>query len=376
VSVSSDRECCKTISYLKFEMNQTPVTLEVLSKLQPIGQLDEKSLASLLPLCRIEQFQRGSDPLSAQCWDGRVMYLVKGQLRVDSSGGGMDILVGGYELALMPVRSDGHRPARTKAITDIEVLSIDEEPLDIVVTWDQVAQKSESSVSDRTSTTEWRRMSGLFTMENLTLGALAELPTANIDTLLQQFESVSVNRGDVVVRQGDFGDYYYLIERGRCVVTRQIAGASVALAELREGDVFGEEALLADSVRNATVTMKTDGALLRLAKDAFIRMLREPLIKRVSFTEANRRVEDGAVWVDVRFPAEFQTNGLPNAINIPLNDIRQASTVLDQEQKYVVYCQTGRRSAAAAFLLSQRGIHAMLLEGGLKAMSEKRESEI
>lgn len=357
-------------------MSQTQVTLEELSRLQPIGQLDEKSLAGLVPLCQVERFERGSDPLVARNWDGKVMYLVKGQLRVDAPSGGMDIIVGGYDQALMPVRSDGHRPARTKAITDIEVLSIDEEPLDIVVTWDQVAQKSEPALTDRTSTTEWRRMSGLFTMENLTLGALAELPAANIDTLLQQFESVSVNRDDVIVRQGDFGDYYYLIERGRCVVTRQIAGTSVTLAELREGDVFGEEALLADSVRNATVTMKTDGALLRLAKDAFIRMLREPLIKRVQFAEASRRVRDGAIWVDVRFPAEFQTNGLPNAINIPLNDIRQASSVLDHEQQYIVYCQTGRRSAAAAFLLSQRGIHAMLLEGGLKAMSEKRESEI
>ena len=357
-------------------MSEMSATLEVLSRLQPLCQLDDKSLSGLIPLCRIERFERNADPLLAKNWAGRVMYLTKGQLRVDAVEGGMDILVGGFDRALLPVVSDGHRPARTKAITDIEVLSLDEEPLDILVTWDQVAQKSQQSATDRTSTTEWRRMSGLFTMENLTLGALAELPAANIDALLQQFESVSVHRDDVIVQQGDLGDYYYLIERGRCIVTRQIAGTSVELAELREGDVFGEEALLADSVRNATVAMKTDGALLRLAKDAFIRMLREPLMKRVDFADASRRVRDGALWVDVRFPAEFQANGLPNAINIPLNDIRQASSVLDDKQQYVVYCQTGRRSAAAAFLLSQRGIHALLLEGGLKAMSDKREPEI
>ena len=139
--------------------------------------------------------------------------------------------------------------------------------------------------------------------------------------------------------------------------------------------MFGEEALLADSVRNATVTMKTDGALLRLAKAAFLKMLREPLMKRVDFAQAQKKVAGGAIWIDVRFPAEFQTNGLPNAINIPLNDIRQATAGLDHKQQYVVYCQTGRRSAAAAFLLAQRGINALLLEGGLKAMSDKRELE-
>ena len=356
-------------------MNALPENLEALSRLQPLGQLDEKNLRGLLPLCRYDRFNRNVDPLREGDWAGRVMYLTKGQLRVDAADGGMDILVGGYERALFPVVSDVSHPSGSKALTDIEVLSLEEEPLDILVTWDQVAQKSGLS-TDESTTTEWRRMSGLFTMENLTLGALAELPTANIDTLLQQFESVPVSRGDVIIKQGDFGDYYFLIERGRCKVSRQIAGTSVDLAELKEGDVFGEEALLADSVRNATVTMKTDGALLRLAKDAFIKMLREPLMRRIDFTEARQKITEGAIWVDVRFPAEFQTNGFPNAINIPLNDIRQASTVLDSKQHYIVYCQTGRRSAAAAFLLSQRGINAMLLEGGLKAMSDKRESGI
>lgn len=349
--------------------------LEMLSRLQPLAQLDEKNLSGLLPLCRHQTFARNLDPLREFNWAGRLMYLTKGQLRVDSATGGMDILVGGYEKALYPIVAEGHRPAATRAITDIEVISLDEEPLDILVTWDQVAQKSAYAHAVSTSTTEWRRMSGLFTMENLTLGALSELPAANIDNLLQQFESIPVHRGDVIVKQGDVGDYYYLIERGRCKVTRQIAGTAVELAELKEGDVFGEEALLADSVRNATVTMKTDGALLRLAKAAFLKMLREPLMKRVDFAQAQKKVAGGAIWIDVRFPAEFQTNGLPNAINIPLNDIRQATAGLDHKQQYVVYCQTGRRSAAAAFLLAQRGINALLLEGGLKAMSDKRELE-
>ncbi|MBK9625794.1 MAG: cyclic nucleotide-binding domain-containing protein [Rhodocyclaceae bacterium] len=357
-------------------MNALPANLEVLSRLQPLSQLDEKNLRGLLPLCRYDKFNRNQNPLRESDWSGRVMYLTKGQLRVDAADGGMDILVGGYEKALSPIVSDGHTPAGSKALTDIEVLSLEEEPLDILVTWDQVAQKSGHSSDQNTSTTEWRRMSGLFTMENLTLGALSALPAANIDMLLQQFESIAVRRDEVIIQQGDLGDYYFLIERGRCKVSRQVAGTSVELAELKEGDVFGEEALLADSVRNATVTMKTDGALLRLAKDAFLKMLREPLMKRIDFAAAKQKIADGAIWVDVRFPAEFQTNGLPNAINIPLNDIRQVTSVLDNKRTYVVYCQTGRRSAAAAFLLSQRGINALLLDGGLKAISDKRELEI
>jgi CRP-like cAMP-binding protein len=52
-----------------------------------------------------------------------------------------------------------------------------------------------------------------------------------------------------------------------------VAGSSVQLAELKEGDAFGEEALVADTVRNATVVMKTDGMLLRLSKQDFNELL-------------------------------------------------------------------------------------------------------
>ena len=76
----------------------------------------------------------------------------------------------------------------------------------------------------------------------------------------------------------------------------------------------------------------------------------------------------------MRFPAEYQGDGYPGAINIPLNDIRQASTALDPGKEYIVYCQTGRRSSAAAFLLSQRGLQATLLEGGMRARAGALES--
>jgi rhodanese-related sulfurtransferase len=58
---------------------------------------------------------------------------------------------------------------------------------------------------------------------------------------------------------------------------------------------------------------------------------------------------------------------LPGAVNVPLSEIRNAIGLLDREREYVVYCQSGRRSSAAAFLLSQRGYRASWLEDGLAA---------
>ena len=86
----------------------------------------------------------------------------------------------------------------------------------------------------------------------------------------------------------------------------------------------------------------------------------------MSRAEAEARVAAGATWIDVRYTSEYQHNRLPGALNVPLAEIRNAIGVLDRSREYVVYCQSGRRSSAAAFLLSQHGYTAAWLEGGLQ----------
>lgn len=350
-----------------------PVTTDLLACLQPLKSLGSEGLRELLPICRSHAFARATDPFRATNWSGQVVYLVHGQLLVTMPDGTSRVLVGCHDLGASPVAGSGKAPVSSKAITDVELLSLEEDTLDIVVTWNQLATPSEA-IEDRADQTDWRMMSGMFAVNNLTVGAFAALPPANIQALLAKFTRIPAKRGDVIIKQGDPGDYYYLIESGRCRVSRLVAGSPVQLAELKEGDAFGEEALVADTVRNATVSMSTDGMLLRLSKQDFNQMLRAPLLQKLTGEEARRRVDAGATWIDVRFPAEYQSDGYPGAINIPLNDIRQASAGLDVSKEYIVYCQTGRRSSAAAFLLSQRGLHAALLDGGMRACAGAMES--
>ena len=351
----------------------TTVSVDLLATLQPLMSLGIKSLSELLPLCRTHIFTRTTDPFSTTDWSGQVVYLVQGQLLVKLLDGPSRVLVGGHDLAVAPVARGGNTPRFSKAITDVELLSLEEDPLDIVVTWNQLANSSHLE-KDRSDKTDWRMMSSMFAVDNLTVGAFASLPPANIQALLGKFVRVPARRGETIISQGDPGDYYYLIESGRCKISRMVAGASVQLAEIKEGDAFGEEALVADTVRNATVVMNTDGMLLRLSKQDFTQLLLSPLLQKVAGEEAERRIAEGAQWIDVRFPAEYQSDGYPGAINIPLNDIRPASAALDPAIEYIVYCQTGRRSSAAAFLLSQRGLHATLLDGGMRAHAGILES--
>src|SRR2546423_12581223 len=112
--------------------------------------------------------------------------------------------------------------------------------------------------------------------------------------------------------------------------------------------------------------------VLRIARQHFNELLREPLLHRVAFVNAADKVRRGAVWLDVRYPSEYQYDKLPGAINVPLAEVRNMFAVLDRSRDYVAYCQSGRRSAAAAFLFAQRGFRVSLLEGGLKHAAERR----
>ena len=98
--------------------------------------------------------------------------------------------------------------------------------------------------------------------------------------------------------------------------------------------------------------------------DALQQRLAQQLLE-IALAEAAEKVRRGALWLDVRYPSEYQYDKLPGAINVPVNEVRNMFAVLDRSKEYIVYCQSGRRSSAAAFLFAQHGFRACLLEGGL-----------
>ena len=342
------------------------VYLDVLHRLEPICALSPARLAELAALCQIETYVLGESV--AGTWGAeQAVYLLAGELVLRLGDSSTAVLVGGTEAARWPITRLYPDVLSAKAITDAELVRIDDDMLDILMTWDQLS--AIASTPPSSGGTDRFLLSGAFRVQSLTAGALSRLPAASIDELFRRFERVRVKAGQIIVSEGEAGDFYYVIESGRCAVTRQVGGVEMPLAELKTGDAFGEEALVAECTRNATIRMKSAGVLLRLDKNDFVELLREPLLKRVSRTTAEKLVHEGALWLDVRYPAEYRRDRLPDAINVPLGEIRHALGVLDNARSYVVYCDSGRRSSAAAFLLSQHGYRASCLKGGLRGES-------
>ena len=342
-------------------------TPQQLAALAPLAGLSAERLAELAEVAQTERVQRGSDPLAGRLQGGHSVFLLAGEVLLALQGGGTLVVVGGSEDTRHALNRRKEKLARAKAITDVELLIIDDDLLDILATWDQVAASDPEGTIARLRG-DPMRSSGPFSLGSLRAGIFAQLPAARIDDLLRRFERVKVARGDTVIREGDEGDFYYLIESGRFQVGRLVGGAEVMLAELKAGDAFGEEALVSEAKRNASVTALAAGYLLRLNRNHFNEMLREPLLRRIGYDDASERVRRGALWLDVRYPSEYQYDKLPGAINVPLAEVRNMFAVLDRSKDYIAYCQSGRRSAAAAFLFAQRGFKVWLLQGGLKAV--------
>jgi rhodanese-related sulfurtransferase len=70
--------------------------------------------------------------------------------------------------------------------------------------------------------------------------------------------------------------------------------------------------------------------------------------------------------VDVRTPEEFAGGHFPNAINIPVDDLRARSGEIPADRQIAVYCQVGQRGYLATRILRQRGFNAVNVGGGYK----------
>ncbi|MFO8024292.1 cyclic nucleotide-binding domain-containing protein [Thiohalophilus sp.] len=355
-------------------MNDKPVlTIEVLKKYEPIASLSAERLEELLSLLTLDSPGIGVSLFREGDIDNQTVYLLDGDIQLSSSDGTISkVITARDDEARYPLVDGQPRQATATALTRGHVILIENSILDYMMMWDQMA------VSEDRDSRPVQTMTPPVEQENPApeggrswirkvrhIMAFESMPPANIKQLLERMQPLDVRAGDRIVEQGESGDYYYVLTEGEAQVTR-----TVRLANLEAGSSFGEEALLSGGKRNASVTMETDGQVMRLAKQDFDALLKEPLLARLSPDESRLRVARGARWLDVRHSREYRHSRMPHAINVPLHELRMRLDELDKEIEYICYCTTGKRSSAAAFLLVQNGFKASVLNGGIQVMPQ------
>jgi len=342
-------------------MTAEQLTEELLKRFSPLDGLKRDNLTALVGKVQIRELSPGQFLFKEGDTEKRTLYVVSGTLELVDQSEVVDTVEGGSDASRNPVAAFFPRRVSGRARDRVQYLAIDSDLLDVMLTWDQTGSYEVSELQGGADGgDDW-----MTTM--LQAKAFHKIPPANIQAIFMRMQKILYQPGDVIVKQGTDGDYFYVLTQGKCLVTREtpLNKEGIRLAELTVGDTFGEEALISEAKRNATVTMLQEGSVMRLGKDDFRKLLNEPMLDWVSFSEGEEIAQNGGQWLDVRLPSEFENHHIQDAINIPLYFIRLKINTLDKDTKYVLCCDTGRRSSAGAYILSERGFQTYVLRDGI-----------
>ncbi|HEX9138804.1 MAG TPA: cyclic nucleotide-binding domain-containing protein [Steroidobacteraceae bacterium] len=334
----------------------------LLKKFTPFDALKEKNLREFALKTQVQTLGRGRQLIKQGDRDNKSYFLVSGSVELRINDRLVGVIKAGTAEARTALSPTTPRQCAVRTVDDIQYFCLENESLDALVTWDKTGffEVAELKESGNEGVSDWQTAL-------LQTPALHRIPPANIQTIFMRMQRVNHRAGEVVIKQGSEGDYFYVIAAGKCIVRREtpLQKDGLKLAELESGMYFGEEALITGARRNATVAMLTDGAVMRLNKADFLELLYEPQVRWVDYAKAQDLVAKGARWLDVRVPGEQPRRQIPDAINLPLQVLRLKMAALASNIPYVIYCDTGRMASAAAFLMTERGYKAYVLKGGL-----------
>ncbi len=347
-------------------MTENPTSLDVgrhydrIRSLEPLSRLDRNSQDSLISSAQLVNFAEGETVYAEGAKDDFANYLLDGLVEVLWRGRQLRLIDARDRAAVQALDPPGPKRFTVKARRHSTVIRIRRSDLQAKLRSAEFATKVSGLRHDiEGGDSKWAP----WKMSMLRSPLLRGLTMPQLREVVAHLERVPVTADQVIIRQDEPGDYYYIIDEGRAVVTRVLpsGGPAVHVADLGIGEAFGEAALITGAARNATVTMRTGGYLLRLEAGDFRTLIQTPLLRPISFADARNMIARGGAWVDVRTSEQFSAGALSEAMNLPLDQLREESSALPRKRQYVVCSDDPGASAVGALLLTQRGFVAAYL---------------
>ena len=337
-----------------------PLLHDQLRSLIPLNALSPRRVQELRDQLTPRPLLAGELLFGDDTETGSSYFLLAGALSMQGPDGEQRRMVAGSPESCHAFNA-GTRLSNVRALEDSSVLALDSAQLCRLLSWHQANADLLLELATVGELTDW--------LEELLENPLfAKVPPENVRDMLNKIESIELPAGHVLLREGEVGDCCYFLKSGRAEVMTGFGNEGQVVAELDVGACFGEEALLTERPRNATVTLLEDACVLRLARQDFIALLKAPVVAELNLAEASDLIVRGAQWLDVRLLDEYQHGHAPQALNMPLHLLRLKVRLLKQDRIYLCYCDSGKRSASAVFLLTQLGFTAYSLRDGLDAL--------
>ena len=339
---------------------------QILRNLIPLSTLSAPRFKKLCSASSVELGQKGSLLFRQGDSKNEFVYLLSGKVSLQAGDVEMDVIEGGTEASRFAIAHQIPRKVNAVAKTKIQFIRVDSS---LIYSQEQGVSKSQTSPGYEVSDLPGESSDDWMT-ELLKSPIFERLPASNLQKVIMGLEEVPVIQGEEIFRQGDTGDYYYIIKSGQCTLTRKpnAHAKEITLAKLKTCDSFGEDALISNQPRNVSITMLTKGVILRLKKEKFLTLIKEPVIRYVNSHAIQNTVEQGGILIDLRSPDNFENFHLPDSKNIPFFSLRMQMHNFDTDFKPILVCDDGNTSQAAAFLLLREGFEAKVLRGGLKGL--------
>lgn len=337
-----------------------PLLPDLFHRLVPLNTLSPHQLQLLRQRLEHRALATGESLFDKAQPSGLSYFLLSGRLAICGPEGESFVVAGSPE-SCHPLAANT-RLYSARAVEAATVLCIDSAQLDQLVSCHHAKADLLLELATAGELTDW--------LEALLENPLfAKVPPVNVRDMLGRLSPIDLPAGYVLLREGEAGECCYFLKSGRAEVVTGHGRDGQVVAELEVGACFGEEALITDNPRNATVTLIEDGCVLKLAREDFLALLKAPVVDELGLEEASVLVANGAQWLDVRLLEEYEQGHAEQALNMPLHLLRLKTRLLKQGRLYLCYCDCGKRSASAVFLLTQLGFNAYALRDGLDGLS-------
>jgi len=309
--------------------------------------------------------------------DKALIYLIKGSISLQSDSLIVDCIDSGSESSRFALAHQLPRKIDAFTLTKVRFLRLD---INILDTLPEISQdQEETSFMAIDEPEEDNDVDDDDWMTTLLKSPIFRaLPPANLQQIIISLEEISFQKGEFIIKQGEQGDFYYLIKKGHCLISRKPSenAKEIKLAHIRSQETFGEDSLLSGNPRNVSIRAITTVTLLRLSKDKFISLIKDPSLKFIQQSAIENELNNGAILIDVRAPDEYKEHHLPHSLNIPFFSLRVQLKSLDKARPVIVICGNGKTSEAAAFLLLRNKIQAQIVEGGMESIPAENNSSV
>ena len=346
-------------------MTQTalPNPDDLLEQLVPLNQIDRKYYTQLRKHIKLIEADNG-DWIIRKNRDPKLHhYLIDGEAELRHSFENRSILSTATQQFSEPLEKLLKERSSIKALAPCTILVVQTEQVDQLLAWSQdfnifYLDDSEMGLADDTLIDDdfQEDWDNAFIRSPLA----ANLSNTAIHQLLAALEEVKVKAGQQIVQKHTDGDYFYIVKQGLAkVITDSYGPFNGEQVSLEPGSYFGDEALIANTIRNAEVVMETDGVLGRLSNHSFQELIR-PFLVSPAPADILQQPERFQI-LDVRLPLETKKQPIQRSRNIPIAEFRNRMGEFKESCLYVIAPSDDRRSDLATYLMRQAGFEAYQL---------------